>query len=77
MRAFVTGGFRGASQDVLDWYERVIRTLELGCHEWPNVSKDQRGAIFQGTFLRGVRVLYLNAYMQVWSYVDSLLPRID
>lgn len=52
------------------WYDRACKLIELGRAEWSDVPRDLRGTIFDETFLRGVQVLRMNAYMQVCSFPD-------
>lgn len=62
------GQLTGKSRDELFfWYDRACKVIELGRAEWPDVDREERGTIFDDTFLRGVQVRRLNAYMQVNS----------
>ena len=49
----------------LEYYGRVIDVLDWGRRVWHNVPKDDRGAIFQPTFLRGVKRMRLSALSEV------------
>ena len=52
-------------------YDKVLRILEWGRNEWKDVSKDERGAVLEDTFVRGVRELRLDAHIKV--YVEPSL----
>ncbi|EIN06648.1 hypothetical protein PUNSTDRAFT_39831, partial [Punctularia strigosozonata HHB-11173 SS5] len=43
------------------WYGEALHVLEWGQEAWKKVPRSQRGAIFEYTFVRGVRVLHLEA----------------
>ena len=45
-------------------YEKALDILQWGRQEWDGVPKDDRGAVFEDTFIRGVRGLHLDAYMK-------------
>lgn len=45
--------------------QKVQRFLTWGEHQWPNVSAAERGVIFEPTFRRSVRRLYLHTLYQV------------
>lgn len=49
----------------VQFLKRAVDLLEWGRNVWKNVHKDDRGAIFQDTFLRGVRSLHLKMFMNV------------
>ncbi len=49
----------------VEFYSRSLEVLKWGQRAWRNVPKEKRGVIFEDTFIRGVRVLHLNAYLKV------------
>lgn len=60
---FINGQVKSVSA-LLD-YQRALGILEQGRAKWANVDEETRGTVFSATFVRGVRRLYLDAYMQV------------
>ncbi|KZV60729.1 hypothetical protein PENSPDRAFT_593743 [Peniophora sp. CONT] len=46
-------------------YDKVLAILDWGREEWHGVSDENRGVVFQDTFIRGIRLLRLQAYRQV------------
>ncbi|KAF8843782.1 hypothetical protein BDN67DRAFT_896356 [Paxillus ammoniavirescens] len=58
---------RGAPHVAIELAKQTLDLLHWGRQVWKNVSKDDRGAIFEDTFVRGVRVIYLEALMQMYS----------
>lgn len=72
VRVWIIWGFLGLIHDkpreeLFLWYDRAYKLIELGRKEWPDVSRELRGTIFDETFLRGVQVLRMNAYMQAYE----------
>ncbi|PSS37129.1 hypothetical protein PHLCEN_2v1002 [Hermanssonia centrifuga] len=51
----------------VEFYSRSLEVLKWGQQAWRNVPKEKRGVIFEDTFIRGVRVLHLNAYLKVYQ----------
>lgn len=49
----------------VEFFTRAIDILEWGRRVWKDVPKDDRGAIFEVTFVRGVKRLYMSAMHQV------------
>ena len=47
------------------YYEKAIRFLEEGKKTWPNASPEDRGIVFENTFIRGVLNLQLMANHEV------------
>ncbi|KZV67634.1 hypothetical protein PENSPDRAFT_754791 [Peniophora sp. CONT] len=47
----------------LKYFKQAVNILEFGRATWPNVHRDDRGAIFEDTFLFGVKRMTLPAYM--------------
>ncbi|KAF9512181.1 hypothetical protein BS47DRAFT_1100683 [Hydnum rufescens UP504] len=48
-------------------YRRAIAVLDWGRKEWHKFSRKERGAIFDTTFVRGVRVLYGNTLVRAYE----------
>jgi hypothetical protein len=65
MRGFIEGGLRGKHGLTVEFLSRAIEVLNWGRIAWKNVSRDDRGAIFEDTFVRGVRAMHMNAFMEV------------
>lgn len=53
----------------------ALEVLTWGRNEWKDVSKDDRGAIFQDTWVMGVQVLYINQLYQVT--ISHALPQLS
>lgn len=66
LRGFFENSLQINPVAALDYYERAIEIIEWGRQVCRNVSKDDRGVIFEATFLRGVKSLRLDAAMKVW-----------
>jgi len=49
----------------LEYYSRALEVLEWGLRKWENVPTTDRGAIFEMTFIRGVKRLRLIALQEV------------
>jgi hypothetical protein len=65
MRAFLEGKLVRNYASSLTFLNNSIEILERGKKLWVKVHKDDRGAIFEDTFIRGVRNMRLDAWMQV------------
>lgn len=52
-------------QSSCEFFLRVLDILEWGRALWHNVSKDDRGVIFELTFIRGIRKVYISTLMKV------------
>jgi hypothetical protein len=65
MRTVIDCNLRGAPHVAIELAKQTLDLLYWGRQVWKNGSKDDRGAIFTDTFVRGVRVIYLEALMQV------------
>ncbi|KAJ2917883.1 hypothetical protein MD484_g2579, partial [Candolleomyces efflorescens] len=44
-----------------EMFMNAVDVLEWGRNQWPDVSKDDRGAIFERGFIRSVKLMYLEA----------------
>ena len=67
MTAFITDGLFGDPRKAVHYYNEALQVLEWGKQVWRNASKQDRGTIFEDTFLRGVKSLRLDCYMKVCS----------
>lgn len=65
MRAFLQGGLKKDWDVALEFYTNAIEVIEWGQTVWKDASREERGTIFDRTFVRGVRRLRLEAFMQV------------
>lgn len=60
----------------LKYFKQAVNIIEFGRATWPSVHKDDRGAIFENSFLFGVKRMTLPAYMDV-SCVEMMLSSIS
>ncbi|TDL17490.1 hypothetical protein BD410DRAFT_754403 [Rickenella mellea] len=67
MRAFFAAGITKDYGASVEWYTNAIDLLDRGRMVWRNVSQENRGVIFSNTFVRGVRSLRLESYLQAYS----------
>lgn len=67
MRAALEGGLREQPQAGVEYYRRALDLVEWGRVIWKDVPKSSRGAIFQHSFLIGVRSLYLKMFMSAYT----------
>ncbi|KNZ76343.1 hypothetical protein J132_10622 [Termitomyces sp. J132] len=75
MRGFLQSTFQtpGASTE---FFSDALRILEWGARIWKNVPTSDRGVIFEPSFIRGVKRLYLNLLQESWSRTKSDLEQI-
>ncbi|VDB94317.1 unnamed protein product [Peniophora sp. CBMAI 1063] len=66
-RAYLESGVTQKFAKAIDLYDNVLKIMRWGRDEWPNASKDDRGAVLEDTYILGVRRLRLVAYMQAYS----------
>ncbi|KAJ7292922.1 hypothetical protein C8J57DRAFT_10258 [Mycena rebaudengoi] len=75
VRAWIMRGYidsnMGAHFGGVEFYKRVLDVLEWGCRTWPNVSSEDRGVIFEASFIRGVRRLYIPAVIGLYMKKGS------
>ncbi|KAG6874372.1 hypothetical protein C0995_015108 [Termitomyces sp. Mi166 len=66
MRGFLQAAFQtpGATTE---FFSDALQVLEWGSRLWKNVPKSDRGAIFEPSFIRGVKRLYCNFLQESWS----------
>jgi len=51
----------------VELYRRALAVLNWGRKEWADVSRKERGSIFDSAFVRGVRVLYGNILIRAYE----------
>jgi hypothetical protein len=77
MRGFYQGAI-GDKPAAIEFFRRALDILEWGSSKWKDVPRDDRGAIFESSFIRGVRKLYLDALWEVrihiWALRQGLMP---
>ncbi|KAF7303081.1 TPR-REGION domain-containing protein [Mycena kentingensis (nom. inval.)] len=66
LRAFVDANF-GKTATADEFYRRVLDVLEWGARTYANVPKAERGAVFEPTFIRGVRALRLSNVLGLYK----------
>ncbi|KAG2122778.1 hypothetical protein DEU56DRAFT_983975 [Suillus clintonianus] len=67
MRAAFEGGLRQEPQAGVEYYRRALDLVEWGRTIWKDVPKASRGAIFERSFLIGIRSLYLKMLMSAYT----------
>lgn len=72
MRGFFEHSLKEDFNASLGFFDNVLEVLEWGRRFWPDEPKENRGAVFQKTFLRGVRCLRLETLVKV-HYLQLLL----
>lgn len=65
MRAFIEDSLNENVETALDFYTSAIEVLNWGAERWKDVPNEQKGTIFEPTFVRGVKCLHLDALMKV------------
>lgn len=69
MRAFLQDNFaNGGTEAALDFYTSALEVLQWGNVRWPGVPPEEKGAIFRDSFIRGVKVLRLDAFIKVGQH---------
>lgn len=51
--------------EAIEFYRRALDVLEWGRRVWKNVVREKRGVIFEDSFIRGIRRLYISVVMEV------------
>jgi len=64
MRGFLDSNM-GVLHGGVEFYKRTLDVLEWGRRTYPNVPSEDRGVIFEGSFIRGVRRLYIGAVINL------------
>lgn len=65
MRGFMETGLRNRPDVGVEFIGKAIEVIEWGRQVWRSVKKEDRGVIFERTFLRGVQSLHLEVFMKV------------
>jgi stress-induced-phosphoprotein 1 len=53
-------------------FMNAVDVLEWGRNQWPDVSKDDRGAIFEKSFIRGAKSMFLEAMHEVRIFTSTI-----
>ncbi|KAJ7200873.1 hypothetical protein GGX14DRAFT_466287 [Mycena pura] len=69
MQAVMNSGMRQLHNVAVEFYKNSLHVIRTLRESWILESKDDRGAIFQKTFIFGIQNRYIEALMM--SYVDS------
>ncbi|KAI0374550.1 hypothetical protein BV20DRAFT_977181 [Pilatotrama ljubarskyi] len=67
MRAFIQGNLTEDVNASLDFYTSAIEVLRWGIQLWRDVPQEVKGAMFQDSFLRGVKCLRLDAMIKAYT----------
>ncbi|KAJ7651523.1 hypothetical protein DFH06DRAFT_545632 [Mycena polygramma] len=62
MRGFIDQNM-GALNGGVEFFKRILDVLEWGRRTYPNVPSEDRGVIFEDSFVRGIRRMYLPAVL--------------
>ncbi len=60
----------------VEFLAQAIEILEWGYTEFEDVNVDDKGSIFRESFIRGVRVLYMEAYMKASSLHQRTMVKL-
>jgi hypothetical protein len=63
MRAFFEDVLKANPETALEFYTSAIEVLTWGAERWKDVPFDEKGGVFQPTFVRGIKCLRLDAHM--------------
>ncbi|THH15973.1 hypothetical protein EW146_g4601 [Bondarzewia mesenterica] len=66
LKAFNKDGHKKTDAASVRLYDKVLAIQRWGRQQWSDVPRDDRGTVFDDTFVRGVRALRLDAYMEAW-----------
>ncbi|KZV60725.1 hypothetical protein PENSPDRAFT_644065, partial [Peniophora sp. CONT] len=67
LQGFLTAGLTNDHGAGVEMYDKVLNILKWGRQEWDGIPKEERGVVFEDTFVRGVRDIRLDAYMKAWD----------
>ncbi|KII90584.1 hypothetical protein PLICRDRAFT_106955 [Plicaturopsis crispa FD-325 SS-3] len=67
LRGFLQGGLKQDHHIAVEFYDRAIEVLNWGRQVWRGVRAEDRGTVFEASFVRGVRHLRIEAYMQAYA----------
>ena len=65
MRAFFEDALKNNVETALEFYTSAIEVLKWGAERWKDVHSEEKGAIFQPTFARGIKCLRLDTLLKV------------
>ena len=65
MRAFLADSISGNAEDGLKFYNSALEVLKWGTERWKDVPDEEKGAIFEPRFARGIKGLRLSTYLGV------------
>lgn len=66
MRSMLESHMRNQPEVGIQFLKRAVDLLEWGQNIWKNVTRTDRGMIFQDTFLRSVRSMHLKMFMDAY-----------
>lgn len=69
MRGFISSSLKQYAT-ALEFYRRTLDILQWGRRTWKDVPRDDRGTVFDLTFVRGVKRFYMNALLEVSVAID-------
>ncbi|KAF6748419.1 hypothetical protein DFP72DRAFT_575902 [Ephemerocybe angulata] len=67
--AFFRANLNGENKLALEMYANALEILEWGRKTFPDVPKEDRGIIYEDSFVRGVQRLYLDAMREVCIFL--------
>lgn len=65
MAGFLASGGSKTAKEALEYYSQALDILQWGRSIWGDVPRETRGTMFDVTFIRGVRRLFLSAFVEV------------
>ncbi|KAF5364634.1 hypothetical protein D9758_005557 [Tetrapyrgos nigripes] len=71
MLGFLDGGLRGNRAGQVEYIGNAVEIIKWGREVWEDVPRENRGAIFEETFLRGVQNLLLDAKLAMFNNVTD------
>ncbi|KAF9041911.1 hypothetical protein BDZ89DRAFT_1034726 [Hymenopellis radicata] len=76
MKGFVDGMVADQPAQKFEQFRNAITVLRWGAKIWKDIPREDRGAIFETTFINGVRRLYLDAIMDHASTSTDVQDRL-
>lgn len=67
LKAFIEGGMKKTDAESVRMYDKALAILRWGREQWCDIPREERGTVFDDTFVRGVRHLRLDFYMNAWA----------
>lgn len=64
-------GLKRQHELAVERYDKALAILKWGREQWKDVPKEDRGTVFEDSFVRGVRDMRLEAYMEV-RYINPM-----